>query len=161
MPRDAAFLGGQGPRVRACEREDKGLRARRVVCARPAARAAAVRLRVRAGLELRPSAHVGARCAPRGGVSVVRGGCWGGGEASEPLGLGGGRGAGTCSAGDGPSSGTPRPVQLGREAPPTLPALSRSAAGVEPRAAAPRRLGLRDYLFPHPVSAGGGAAGDT
>lgn len=67
MPRDAALLGGQGPRVRACEREDKGFRARRMVCARPAARAAAIRLRVRAGLELRPSAHVGARCAPRGG----------------------------------------------------------------------------------------------
>lgn len=152
--------------MRACEREDKGVRARHVVCARPAARAAAVRLRMRAGLELRPSAHVGARCAPRGGVvSVVRGGCWGGAEASEALGLGGGRGAGTCSAGDAPSSGTPRPGQLGREAgraaPPTPPALSQSAVGVEPRAAAPRRLGLRDYSFPNLVSAGGGAAGDT
>ncbi|KAJ8797693.1 hypothetical protein J1605_017119 [Eschrichtius robustus] len=35
------------------------------------------------------------------------------------------------------------------------------AAGVEPRAAAPRVLGLRNYPLPHRVSAGGGAAGDT
>lgn len=56
---------GSGP-ARACERasERGASRPRRVVCARPAVRAAAGRLRVRAGRERRAPARVGVGCAP-------------------------------------------------------------------------------------------------
>lgn len=143
-----------GRRTRACVRASEGPWC--VVCARPAVE----RVRVRAERENRapPAFELAARRARK--VSE-RQGQWGGPEALETTGPGGGRGPGSRFSGDAPSSRTPRPGRRGRAAggaaPPTPSALSRSAARVAPQAAAPWAGASEMNLCLTPVSAGEGA----